>query len=42
MYYIYKMGIILYKNDLQIDKTQLPMKNQQETLLIEIHCKGHL
>jgi hypothetical protein len=36
------MGIILYKNDLQIDKTQLPLKNQQESLLIEIFCKGHV
>jgi hypothetical protein len=36
------MAIILYKNDLQIDKTQLPMKNRQETLLIEIRCKGDL
>jgi hypothetical protein len=28
IYVLYKMGIILYKNDLQIDKTQLPLKNQ--------------
>ncbi len=42
IYVLYKMGIILYKNDLQIDKTQLPLKNQEETLLTEILCKGHL